>query len=85
MKHQNFPEFKATAMIIVHFVDKMSIDGVDEMLQDWYELYKGMKYYDVIEFFQFHLNPSEVNRDTHDFWLDDRGLYLMHVAKNVHC
>ncbi len=76
---KTFKEFEAIARVAVHFADKMDRVYVDEMLREWYELYLGMKFPEPLDFLKFHLPADEVNRDTHDFWLDEKGLMILYL------
>lgn len=84
MKHKAFEEFNAVVIIAVHFADKMSTADISEVVNDWYILYKEMRYEEPIDFLTFHLPSAEVNRDTHDFWLDNRGLMILYLQTRVY-
>lgn len=84
MKYKTFSEFKKATMIIVYFSDSMDMDEIDETINDLYELYKGMKYEEPLEFYEFHMPPEEVNRKTHSFWLDPRGVFLCYLHSRVY-
>jgi hypothetical protein len=67
-----FDQFKKIVMIIVFFSEKMDLEEINECLQDWYVLYKEAGDYGIVEYMKQHL--QDVNRNSHDFWLDERGL-----------
>ncbi len=77
-----FSDFKSTMFVAIHFSDSMSTADIDEVINDLYVLYKELRYNDAIEFLKFHMPIAEVNRDTHSFWLDEKGLFLLHHAKH---
>lgn len=68
-----FPVFRDIVELIVN-TDRLDIETENEYMNDWYELYKTMKEPDVVEWAKFHF--SEVNKDTHEFWLDKRGIAI---------
>jgi len=71
-----FLVFKDIIEIVVN-MDQLSKEDKEEYLNDWFELYKDVSYSDVIEWAKFHF--AEVNGDTHDFWLDKRGLMIFEL------
>lgn len=71
--HTTFKAFREIIEIVVN-TDLLSPQEVEEDMNEWFELYKETKYYDVIEWAKFHF--AEVNNGTHDFWLDKRGVML---------
>lgn len=67
-KQMNFDLFKEQ-MYKFMFLDKVeSEERLDELMHDWYILFKEMKYDDVGEWVEFQFPWSEVNESTHDFW-----------------
>lgn len=81
---KTFEEFKAVALIAVYFREDVSIEDRDIIFNDWYVMYKEQKNYDSpLEWLQFQLPADEVNRITHDFWFDDRGVMLLYVYSRV--
>jgi len=68
-----FNDFKSIIEIVVN-LDSLSVQDIEEYMNEWYELYNETKYHDVIEWAKFHFET--VNQSTHDFWLDKRGLML---------
>ena len=71
--HATFKVFREIMEIIMN-TDNLSEQEEDEFMNEWFEDYKGTKYFDVIEFAKFWFN--DVERSTHDYWLDKRGLML---------
>lgn len=68
-----FPVFRELMELIVN-MDNLDLEEEEESINEWFELYKTMKIPDVVEWAKFHF--SEVNKNTHDFWLDKRGLAI---------
>lgn len=68
-----FPVFREILELIVN-LDNLDLEEEDESMNEWYELYRTMKEPDVVEWAKFHF--QEVNKNTHDFWLDKRGLAI---------
>lgn len=81
--HVNFETFKNTVEIGMHFVDNMDSEEIRQHMQDWYVLYKEMRYYDVQEWLNFQFNNDEVTRDTHDFWLDKKGMMILFLQSRI--
>ena len=75
--YKKFEEFKSVCEIAIYFSERMDIEEIKEVLNDLFELYKGMTYTNPIDFLQFHL--EDVDRNSHDFWLDKRGLMILHL------
>lgn len=78
---QNFKVFSQHARILIYFSEQMSETDIEEHLQEWYVMYKESSYEWPSQFIKWHF--SEITRDTHDFWLDDRGEWLMDVASRA--
>lgn len=76
-----FSVFRELMELIVN-VDKLDKETEDEYMNDWYELYKTMKEPDVVEWAKFHF--AEVNKNSHDFWLDKRGLAIYQLRGQIH-
>jgi len=76
-----FKEFKDICLIIVYFRDDMGIDEINDLINDWYIMYKDSKYDDPVEYITLCQLP-DVTRDSHPFWIDPRGLMLwMHHSR----
>lgn len=72
-----FEQFNKMVIIIVFFSEKMDLEEINNCIQDWYVLYKEAGDYGIVEYMKQHL--QDVNRNSHDFWLDERGLLLLEV------
>ena len=72
-QHATFKVFEEIIMIVVN-TDQMSVLDTNEWINDLYICYKDTKYFDVIEFAKFWF--ASLNKDTHNIWLDRRGLML---------
>lgn len=72
-KKATFKDFSNVIDIIVN-VDKIDKHDLPEYYNDWFMLYKETSYTDVIEWAKFQF--ADVTSDTHDFWLDKRGLMI---------
>lgn len=75
---QDFKVFNEHARILIYFSEKMSESDIEELIHDLYVMYKESVYDWPSQFIKWHF--SEITRDTHDFWLDDRGVWLMDIA-----
>ena len=62
-------------------LDNLSIEEEIEYLQDWYVLFKSSHQKTIEGFAMETFNPKEVNKDTHRFWLDKRGLMILLLGK----
>ena len=79
MEKQTFKVFNEHARILIYFTEGMSESDIEEVIQDMYVMYKENKAHEwPSSFLKEHL--QDVKRDTHDFWLDERGIWLMEVA-----
>jgi hypothetical protein len=65
-------------------VDALDLEETKEYMNDWFLLYKETSYFDVIEWAKFHFDVSSVNRGSHNFWLDKRGLMLYELKGMIH-
>lgn len=77
--NMTFEQFAERMQIAVYFSDKMDSDEIFAHMSDWYVMFKKTKHQDEIEWIKEHL--QDVNRNTHDFWLDMRGLLLLELDK----
>jgi hypothetical protein len=75
---QDFKVFSEHARILVYFSEGMSSAEIDEHLNEWYAMYKESSWEWPSQFIKEHF--SGITRDSHNFWLDDRGVWLMEVA-----
>lgn len=73
--HATFKVFQGIIDIVVN-TDLLDGEQTNEAMNEWYELYKTQNVPDVIEWAKDHFHSSMVTKDTHDFWLDKRGLML---------
>lgn len=84
--HVTFKEFKGIMSIILN-MDNLDRSLIDEYMNDWYSLYKSVRIgggkWSVVQWAKGQFNDAEVNKDTHDFWLDSRGLELMYLAERI--
>lgn len=82
MEKQTFKVFNEHARILIYFSEKMGGADIEEAIQEMYILYKENKAHEwPSPFLREHL--IDVTRDTHDFWLDERGGWLMELASVV--
>jgi hypothetical protein len=76
-----FKEFKDICMIIVYFCEETGMEEINDLINDWYTMYKESRYDDPVEYMTLVQLP-DVTRDSHHFWLDQRGLMLwMHHSR----
>lgn len=86
VRHVTFEHFKSVSEIAVYFSEKMDRQDIEEVMNELYELYREMNYHEPIDFLKFHLIKEQVNRDTHDFWLDPKGMFIVTYSnKNPIC
>lgn len=82
MEKAKYNDFKETVMIAVEFSEGNSTEDIDDLCQDWYVIYKESNTVDPIQWIEDHFSLG-VSRDTHSFWLSERGLMLFRMAKEI--
>lgn len=81
MTHKNFDEFKAVMVILMYFSEKHGAADIENYFQEWYVMYKESKFYDPLEWGEFWF--ADLNRDTHEHWIDPRGRMLLYLHSRV--
>lgn len=73
--------FKSQMAILVHFVDDMSREDIEEVMNEWYALYKSYPYKTLLDWVDMHF--TVVSRDSNDYWLDARGRKLLELENRL--
>lgn len=77
---EKFEKFKEV-MSIIMMLDNLDIEEQNQHMQDWYTLYKGYNHgHSVLDWAKENFNAAEVNKNTHDFWLDARGVKIIEIV-----
>lgn len=82
LNHVSFDRFQTILEIILN-TDNMSREEEKQLYQDVFVLYKEQNEDNVIAWAHQHFHKDSVNKDSHDFWLDKRGLMLLHLNSRV--
>lgn len=64
----NYYSFNALMSIAMQFDENMSDEESEELIQEWYVMFKQQGFETVKEFVDWNFNPKEVNKDTHPYW-----------------
>lgn len=74
-------------MSIILNLDNVDSSVIPEYMNEWFALYKSTRIgggkWAVVQWAKQQFNEAEVNKDSHDFWLDKRGLELMSLAERL--
>ena len=80
-QHATFKVFEEIISIVIN-TDRLSMEDTNQWINDLYIDYKEARYFDVIEFAKFWF--ASVHKDTHDLWLDKRGLMLYELKALIY-
>jgi len=71
-----FQEFKKVCLIAVYFSEGMDLEEIDEVINDWFVIYKESGFDDPVHFLEYQ-QLVDVTRNTHSFWLSPSGVMLL--------
>lgn len=68
-KKIDYKLFKKTINRLMDFDWKLDGEDIDDLIQDWYIMFKEQRFETVKEFVNWNFNPKEVNKNTHPYWI----------------
>lgn len=71
-----FKEFQRICMIAVYFSEQMDLDEIDEVINEWFAIYKDSGFDDPVHFLEYQ-QLVDVTRKTHSFWLSPSGVMIL--------
>lgn len=64
----NYYSFNALIYLAMQFDENMSDEESEELIQEWYVMFRQQGFETVKEFVDWNFNPKEVNQNTHPYW-----------------
>ena len=80
-EYATFDQFSTVIQLVIN-LDKVQDKHYEmELLNEWYLLYRGMKYTNILDWIDFHF--AEVTKYTHDYYVDPRGIFIATIARYI--